>query len=213
MSQRKVTMPMRVATACLFTALPILMLLILWPDLSQALSPTFSEELAPPSLMDKQAVPPGSFVVTRGHPRKCTTIGPPTTMEACIVFREAPYLVLYSPHGNDLTRIVLGSDPGDEFFTTPYRVEGRIDTPPPGRVRSAELDSFVRNEIGPEAVSKVRVLYVDADPRDAQARAFLGGICGGFSLLMALAAWSAVIVALLRGGATAKPPPETDGAA
>ncbi|MEQ8791872.1 MAG: hypothetical protein RIC55_36785 [Pirellulaceae bacterium] len=198
MSERNFPMSMRIGTACLFTLFPIVIFAFSASDMSQAFSPVLGEA-SPGGIMDRDAVPPGAYLTIRGIPKSAVTIGPPPH-EALSIFKEAPLMVLYSPQGHPYTREILASDPGGDFYQREWEVQGRIDLPPGARLPPDELERFVRTEIGPDQLSKIRLLYVGAEPSDARANALLGGAFGVFSLVIALFAWIGVVIPLLRGG-------------
>lgn len=149
-------------------------------------------------IMDKNALPPGSYVTFTGVPKVAVAVTSSGKNEALSVFQEQPRLVIFSPNLHPYSREVLASEPESEFFMRAWNVDGRLDIPGDSVCPPDILERFVTKDLGLKSVDEVRILYVNVLPHDQQANLLVGCLCGGVFAVVALISWIAVVVALFR---------------
>lgn len=193
-----------VAAAILVTILPLLIFAMTASQLGQLFSPVLGL-LPAKKIVDRQAVPRGSYVEVRGLPKDAITINEPggsegqMKVEALTAFVEEPRLILYSPENDEqLTNKVIPAEKGGEFYQQQVTVSGRLDIPPKRPVDELYLKEFVSKHLNLPLDDNIRILYVGAKPEDARLSALAGASCGTFFVIAALVAWTGVLLTYLR---------------
>jgi hypothetical protein len=168
------------------------------------------EDVSASQIVDRNEIPPGSYVKFSGVPKAAVAMKTSTRTEGLSAFQHQPRLVLYSQHPDPYNREILASDLDDEnceFFQKVWEVEGRLDIPGNAEPPREKLEQFVTRNLGFKSVDDVRILYVGIDPAVDQSNFLVGLLCGGVFGFIALISWIGVIAGALnrKRGDLAKP--------
>jgi hypothetical protein len=199
MTEQQASLSKRVAAACFVSAIPLAIVGAVALLFGRAFAPNLGE-VSPEKILDTQAVPYGSYVKFRGLPRTAVSVNSTGKNEGLSVFAQEPRLVMFSKHLDELSREILASSPGSEFYMTPREVAGRLDVPTDFVCPADKLEQFVTKQVGLKSVGEVRILYVGVKQADAQFNALAGLVCAGFFLFIAIFAWGGVIITARRRG-------------